>query len=119
MDSEGSAKSTSDGDSDPWEVPNVLSLGSQSFAVFAVQSTNRTMTDGGGIRGLSTLLILKALFKEVAQQDPNVEHDENEDGDVIARPCNYFDHIVGTSTGGLGTITQYINSQGHVLTFPG
>lgn len=47
--------------------------------------------DGGGIRGLATLQILKQLMESV--------------GTVAGlesppRPCDYFDMIGGTSTGG-------------------
>ncbi|KAJ7888007.1 hypothetical protein B0H13DRAFT_2277447 [Mycena leptocephala] len=48
--------------------------------------------DGGGIRGLSMLIILKDLMwkLKVAEDLPDVP-----------RPCDYFDLIGGTSTGGL------------------
>ncbi|KAJ7819663.1 hypothetical protein B0H13DRAFT_2292150 [Mycena leptocephala] len=48
--------------------------------------------DGGGIRGLSMLIILEDLMwkLKVAEDLPDVP-----------RPCNYFDLISGTSTGGL------------------
>ena len=48
--------------------------------------------DGGGVRGLSSLLILQKLMDEVA--------DKKGDGKP-ALPCEYFDLICGTSTGGL------------------
>ena len=44
--------------------------------------------DGGGVQGLSTLLILKQLMLAINPTDP-------------PRPCHYFDLIAGTSTGGL------------------
>ncbi|KAK6393510.1 hypothetical protein LTR65_002382 [Meristemomyces frigidus] len=44
--------------------------------------------DGGGVRGLSSLLILKSLMERINPQDP-------------PKPCEYFDMIGGTSTGGL------------------
>ena len=62
--------------------------------------------DGGGVRGLSTLLILKAIFIEVALKDSgehgpdHPKHDVLPDKTLIARPCYYLDHITGTSTGG-------------------
>ncbi|KAG8896301.1 hypothetical protein FRC01_011900, partial [Tulasnella sp. 417] len=43
--------------------------------------------DGGGVRGLISLLILDRIMKRLP--DPN------------AKPCDYFDVIGGTSTGGL------------------
>ena len=47
--------------------------------------------DGGGIKGYSSLLILKRLFREIKHQNGGVEQ----------LPCEVFDFIVGTSTGGL------------------
>ncbi|KAK3935444.1 acyl transferase/acyl hydrolase/lysophospholipase [Diplogelasinospora grovesii] len=44
--------------------------------------------DGGGVRGLSSLMILKQLMSTV-------------DPDSPPKPCDYFDMIGGTSTGGL------------------
>ncbi|OQU97004.1 NACHT domain-containing protein [Cladophialophora immunda] len=44
--------------------------------------------DGGGVRGLSSLLILKKLMEGLDPDDP-------------PKPCDYFDLIGGTSTGGL------------------
>ncbi|KAJ7867668.1 hypothetical protein B0H14DRAFT_2503985 [Mycena olivaceomarginata] len=48
--------------------------------------------DGGGIRGLSMLIILQHLMYrlKVAEDLPDIPH-----------PCNYFDLIGGTSTGRL------------------
>jgi patatin-like phospholipase/acyl hydrolase len=45
--------------------------------------------DGGGVRGLSSLLILQSLLS----QDPSPEPSR--------RPCDVFDLICGTSAGGL------------------
>lgn len=44
--------------------------------------------DGGGIRGLSSLMILQHLMTTIDPKSP-------------PRPCDYFDMIGGTSTGGL------------------
>ncbi|KAF2801475.1 uncharacterized protein BDZ99DRAFT_221763 [Mytilinidion resinicola] len=44
--------------------------------------------DGGGVRGLSMLQILKKLMEVVDPESP-------------PKPCDYFDMIGGTSTGGL------------------
>lgn len=43
--------------------------------------------DGGGVRGLSALMILAQLMEAV-------------DPDAPPKPCDYFDMIGGTSTGG-------------------
>ena len=44
--------------------------------------------DGGGVRGLSSLMILQNLMSAI-------------DPDSPPKPCDYFDMIAGTSTGGL------------------
>ena len=44
--------------------------------------------DGGGVRGLSSLMILRRLMATV-------------DPDAPPKPYDYFDMISGTSTGGL------------------
>jgi patatin-like phospholipase/acyl hydrolase len=48
--------------------------------------------DGGGVRGLSSLLILREIMEEIQRQS------RAEDTPL---PCEYFDLIGGTSTGGL------------------
>jgi Patatin-like phospholipase len=48
--------------------------------------------DGGGVRGLSSLVILREIMEEVQRQAKLKE---------TPRPCEYFDLIGGTSTGGL------------------
>lgn len=47
--------------------------------------------DGGGVRGLSTLYILKGLMDLLNQERPG----------PAVKPCEVFDLIGGTSTGGL------------------
>jgi patatin-like phospholipase/acyl hydrolase len=44
--------------------------------------------DGGGVRGLSSLMILQQLMVMINPESP-------------PKPCDYFDMIGGTSTGGL------------------
>jgi patatin-like phospholipase/acyl hydrolase len=48
--------------------------------------------DGGGVRGLSTLYILKGLMDRLNQTRPQ--------GSPAKKPCEVFDLIGGTSTGG-------------------
>ena len=43
--------------------------------------------DGGGVRGLSALMILKELMEKANPDSP-------------PKPCDYFDMIGGTGTGG-------------------
>ena len=54
--------------------------------------------DGGGVRGLSTLFILKAIMDRL-----NNERKNNNLPRV--KPCEIFNMIGGTSTGGYGGIT--------------
>jgi patatin-like phospholipase/acyl hydrolase len=44
--------------------------------------------DGGGVRGLSSLMILRRLMATI-------------DPELPPKPCEYFEMISGTSTGGL------------------
>lgn len=48
--------------------------------------------DGGGVRGLSSLLILREIMQEIQRQIG---------AEDTPLPCQYFDLIGGTSTGGL------------------
>lgn len=54
--------------------------------------------DGGGVRGISSLYILKELMRQIAREfaasNPGVP-------EISPRPCDFFDMICGTSTGGL------------------
>lgn len=53
--------------------------------------------DGGGARGLSSIVILSHLLHLAAQQlEP--PHDGGTHDELL--PSELFDHIVGTSTGG-------------------
>lgn len=67
----------------------LLSLGN-AFDPFSdrTQQLLNSLTDGGGIRGLSTLIILKHLMKRINPTGPP------------PKPCDYFDLIGGTSTAG-------------------
>jgi patatin-like phospholipase/acyl hydrolase len=49
--------------------------------------------DGGGVRGLSTLYILKGILTRLNHQRQNA-------GLPCVKPCEVFDLIGGTSTGG-------------------
>jgi len=54
--------------------------------------------DGGGVRGLSTLLILKELMAQLSRE---MESSEDDTQFPLPLPCDYFDLICGTSIGGL------------------
>src|SRR5579859_5263044 len=49
--------------------------------------------DGGGIRGFASLLILKDIMRGIARR--------SDQSNQTPLPCEYFDLIGGTSTGGL------------------
>lgn len=53
----------------------------------AEKKLNLLSLDGGGIRGLSSLYILKHVMESINPDYP-------------PKPCEYFDMIAGTSTGG-------------------
>jgi patatin-like phospholipase/acyl hydrolase len=55
--------------------------------------------DGGGVRGLSSLLIVQRLMHEVHRIMMH-KGQVTADG-KLPLPCEYFDLICGTSTGGL------------------
>lgn len=48
--------------------------------------------DGGGVRGLSSLLILREIMEEIGRRTESAE---------TPRPSQYFDLIGGTGTGGI------------------
>jgi len=115
---------------DPSPSPDpVPSSGSTSASSSVPQSHDKTGTstpfskkliltlDGGGIRGYSSLIILRALMNEIADIEQTLEphaassaHTDripvNQIPDNVLRkgqylPCHYFDYIAGTSVGGL------------------
>ncbi|KAI5851386.1 patatin-like phospholipase-domain-containing protein [Morchella snyderi] len=56
--------------------------------------------DGGGVRGLSSLLILQDIMTEVSSSEKKLNLRSPKDNTPI-KPCDYFDLIGGTSTGGI------------------
>jgi len=54
--------------------------------------------DGGGVRGLSSLIILKEIMDRI-KFDEKLES--------VPLPCEYFDLIGGTGTGGYVRMGQY------------
>lgn len=61
--------------------------------------------DGGGVRGLSTLYILKGIMARL-----NHEHRKAQPPRRPVKPCDIFDLIGGTSTGG------YVQAKSRYLT---
>lgn len=82
--------------------------------------------DGGGIRGLASLLVLRNLMD--ALRDSEYERlkikAEEEGTEVIERdqidmrPCKHFDLIIGTSTGGLIAISEFSGYELHLAPNP-
>jgi predicted acylesterase/phospholipase RssA len=72
---------------------------------------NEPCLDGGGIRGVSELLILDEIMRRV-QHDLDLAE--------LPRPCDYFDLIGGTSTGGYDILSvMSLHSKQYMLTsFP-
>jgi hypothetical protein len=68
----------------------LLSLGNDFLLVVTIHLLIPS-ADGGGIRGLSELLILKEIMHRIQRQEGR---------DTMPLPCEYFDLICGTSTGG-------------------
>lgn len=71
----------------------LLSLGtfSKCFYLSVLDPDSSAKTDGGGIRGLSTLYILKMIMISLEDQMKLPKE---------PLPCEVFDLIGGTSTGG-------------------
>jgi Patatin-like phospholipase len=74
--------------------------------VFSPRIPRILSLDGGGVRGLSSLLILREIMRDIGQQVDATE----------VKPCEYFDLIGGTSTGGL--IAVMLGTLGMVLPLP-
>jgi len=72
----------------PQELANILAVGEAEIS----HQPRILSLDGGGVRGLSSLVILREIMEEVQRQAKLKE---------TPRPCDYFDLIGGTSTGGL------------------
>ncbi|KAL0254938.1 hypothetical protein SLS55_009462 [Diplodia seriata] len=56
--------------------------------------------DGGGVRGLSSLMVLDDLMENIAHQEKRLGKRDPKHTKPL-KPCDYFDLIGGTSTGGI------------------
>lgn len=56
--------------------------------------------DGGGVRGLSSLMVLDDLMENIALEEKRIGRRVQNDHTPL-KPCDYFDLIGGTSTGGI------------------
>ncbi|EOA84786.1 uncharacterized protein SETTUDRAFT_32026 [Exserohilum turcica Et28A] len=56
--------------------------------------------DGGGVRGLSSLLVLERLMENIAREEKRLGRRAMNNHEPL-KPCDYFDLIGGTSTGGI------------------
>ncbi|KAF2007927.1 FabD/lysophospholipase-like protein [Amniculicola lignicola CBS 123094] len=56
--------------------------------------------DGGGVRGLSSLMVLDDLMENIALEEKRLGRRARDDHEPL-KPCDYFDLIGGTSTGGI------------------
>jgi hypothetical protein len=72
-----------------------------SASTRTIASRNRPIRvlalDGGGVRGLSSLLILRELMERLAARIGITKLSS-------IRPCDYFDLIIGTGTGGISAL---------------
>jgi len=80
----------------------------QLFILSTTESLTGISKDGGGIRGLSELLIIKQLMHKL-MVDGNMKR--KQDGQppltCLPKPCDFFDLIGGTSTGGCAAFLRH------------
>ncbi|KAF1985813.1 hypothetical protein K402DRAFT_404935 [Aulographum hederae CBS 113979] len=56
--------------------------------------------DGGGVRGLSSLMVLEDLMENIVHEEKRIGKRPVSNTETL-KPCDYFDLIGGTSTGGI------------------
>jgi len=94
------------GSSSGTEPVKLLALGEifNFIAHLPCQQLKTSWADGGGIRGLSSLLIVKQVMHKL-MVDENRKRKQNGKPPLacLPKPCDCFDLIGGTSTGGYAT----------------
>lgn len=75
-------------------------MASRSIEYKNAQGAALLSLDGGGIKGVSSIRILEAIMKKVAEK-------EKRDPETLRLPMNYFDLAGGTSTGGLAILMMF------------
>ena len=91
MDTQVSSETDEQSNSEIQRGLSLLSIGKDiSFDQYYLE-LNSSFIDGGGIRGLSSLIILREVLYRIKMRD-NLA--------IIPRPCDLFDLAGGTGTGG-------------------
>jgi len=75
------------------------------------------LTDGGGIRGFSELLMIKGIMHRLmVEENTERKRDGRASLPYLPKPCDYFDLIGGTSTGGYATVTIIVTAMTNLYT---
>ena len=91
-----------------WTSQYVLSLGKGPPKAFPICYFTDIVSDGGGIKGYSSLLILQRLMKHINEEEKRLGPDPPQVwySEKLPQPqppfelCYYLDYVFGTSTGG-------------------
>ncbi len=86
---------------DPLRPLKLLSLGNSYLKLSRRTSSSLILIDGGGVRGLSSIIILENLMTKVNAA-------RKEQGLLPKEPWQLFDMIGGTSTGGYVILLSFI-----------